>query len=168
MTISNKHQDLARTRVYSCCALASKKLAVEFAMPGISFNQRGKIAGSARLQTNQLRFNPVLLADNLETFLEEVIPHEICHLLAFRLYGKVRPHGKEWKTLMSQVFGLTGNTYHKFDVSKVIGNTFEYKCLCGPLQLSTRRHYKVLRRQVTYSCLRCGEKLVSAAVKPSF
>lgn len=168
MTISSKYQDIVHDRVVSCFSIASKKLAVDFAMPGIAFNQRGKIAGSARLQSNQLRFNPVLLVDNLDTFLEEVIPHEICHLLAFQLYGKVRPHGKEWKNLMSQVYGLSGNTYHKFDVSKVIGNTFEYKCLCGPLQLSTRRHNKVLRRQVTYSCTRCGEKLVSADVLSSF
>jgi SprT protein len=167
MTLSSKYQDIVHARVTECFSIASQKLATDFAIPSIGFNQRGKIAGSARLQSNQLRFNPVLLADNLETFLDEVIPHEICHLLAFRLYGKVRPHGKEWKNLMSQIYGLCGNTYHKFDVSKVIGNTFTYKCLCGPLQLSTRRHNKVLRRQVIYSCIRCGEKLVSTDAPPS-
>jgi SprT protein len=162
MTLAIKYQDLVLTRVNECLSIATNKLAMDFAMPNILFKQRGKIAGCARLQSNQLRFNPVLLADNLDAFLEEVIPHEICHLLVFRLYGKVRPHGKEWKSLMSQLYGLTGNTYHKLDVSKVMGNTFNYRCLCGPLELSIRRHNKVLRRKVVYTCMRCGQKLQSA------
>lgn len=167
MTLSIKLQNLALARVNECLSIAGTKLAIDFATPGISFKQRGKIAGCARLQSNQLRFNPVLLADNLEAFLEEVIPHEICHLLAFRLYGRVRPHGKEWKSLMYQLYGLAGNTYHKLDVSKVIGSTFNYRCLCGPLELSIRRHNKVLRRKVVYTCTRCGEKLQSAPSLPS-
>ena len=162
MASPSKYQDIVLARVNECLSIACNKLAVDFAMPTVSFNQRGKIAGCARLQSNQLRFNPVLLADNLAAFLDEVIPHEICHLLAFRLFGKVRPHGREWKNLMLQLYGLAGNTYHQLDVSKVMGNTFNYTCLCGPLQLSSRRHNKVLRRKVVYSCLRCGEKLVAA------
>ena len=74
-------------RVHACVQLASRSLSVDLALPTITFNQRGKIAGCARLQTNELRFNPVLLADNYQAFIDEVVPHEVSHLVAYALYG---------------------------------------------------------------------------------
>ena len=133
-----------------------------FPMPHISLKQRGKIAGSARLQNNELRLNPVLMADNPDKFLHEVIPHEICHLVAYQLYGRVKPHGREWQQLMTKVFGLPPNVYHAMDISKVAGKSFAYRCQCGPVQLSIRRHNKVLRNQLQYRCLKCGVQLVAA------
>lgn len=132
-----------------------------FCIPQISFKQRGKIAGCARLQINELRFNPVLLADNHQLFLDEVVPHEVCHLIVFTLFGKVRPHGKEWKTLMKQLFNLDGQTYHKMDVAKVAGKNFQYQCLCGPVELTIRRHNKIKRGEQQYSCRRCQSVLTA-------
>ena len=68
-------------RVEQCYAHAEHVLKQIFVRPKVYFNQRGKIAGSARLQTNELRFNPLLLEDNLQLFIDEVAPHEVCHLL---------------------------------------------------------------------------------------
>jgi SprT protein len=128
-------------------------------MPSVHFNQRGKIAGCARLQKNELRFNPTLLKDNISLFLDEVVPHEVCHIVAFILYGRVRPHGKEWQSLMIDLFGLQPRTYHKMDVTKVQGKQFEYKCECGPIELSIRRHNKVVRGQQKYICRKCRVSL---------
>jgi SprT protein len=124
-------------------------------LPKITFNQRGKIAGCARLQKNELRFNPVLLSDNIDAFLEEVVPHEVCHLLAYKLFGKVRPHGKEWQNLMLELFGVKGQTYHQMDVTKVKGKSYSYRCGCGPIELGIRRHNKVLKGQQIYICIKC-------------
>ncbi|MDU0354933.1 SprT-like domain-containing protein [Paraglaciecola aquimarina] len=107
--MSEQYQQLIIDRVEACIAHASSQLEHNFILPKVHFTQKGKIAGSARLQTNELRFNPILLQDNLSNFLDEVVPHEVCHLLAFSLFGKVRPHGKEWKTLMMQLFNLPGS-----------------------------------------------------------
>ena len=149
-------------RVEQCLDIASAYFKQAFEMPQVKFNQRGKIAGSARLQLNELRFNQVLMRDNLDTFLSDVVPHELCHLLAFRLYGRVRPHGKEWQTLMREVFHLKPATYHLMDVTKVSGQKFTYMCKCGPIQLSIRRHNKVVRKVQKYRCLKCGTQLVAA------
>tara|TARA_R110002153_G_scaffold5044_2_gene23497 strand:- start:3644 stop:4177 length:534 start_codon:yes stop_codon:yes gene_type:complete len=152
-------QQLVIQKVEQCISHASSDLKQNFSLPKISFNQRGKIAGCARLQINELRFNPVLLTDNVEAFLEEVVPHEVCHLLAYKLFGKVRPHGKEWQSLMLKLFNLKGQTYHQMDVTKVKGKSFNYQCKCGPIELGIRRHNKVVKGEQTYICRRCRSPL---------
>ncbi|WP_299077530.1 SprT family zinc-dependent metalloprotease [uncultured Paraglaciecola sp.] len=153
-------QQLVIDKVACCIARASRYFKQDFDVPEISFNQRGKIAGCARLQTNELRFNPVLLADNTSVFLEEVVPHEVCHLLAFQIYGKVKPHGKEWQALMIELFQLEPKTYHKMDVHKVAGEMFRYQCQCGPVDLSLRRHNKVIKGKQQYICRQCKTTLL--------
>lgn len=133
-----------------------------FLRPEISFNQRGKTAGSARLQSQQLRFNPVLLKDNVDMFLSDVIPHEVSHLLVYQLFGRTRPHGQEWRHIMRQVFACEPRTTHAMDISKVAGKTFDYRCGCGVIALSIRRHNKVMRGQQQYRCRTCGEILLYA------
>ncbi|WP_416305085.1 SprT family zinc-dependent metalloprotease [Neptunicella sp. SCSIO 80796] len=145
-------------QVEQCYLHAEQQLQQSFPRPLVRFNQRGKIAGSARLQTNELRFNPVLLADNSDQFIDHVVPHEICHLLVHQLYGKVRPHGSEWQKLMTDLYQLPAKTRHSMDVSKVQGKVFDYRCGCQSHQLSIRRHNKV-KAGVTYQCRRCGQLL---------
>eukprot|EP00095_Tigriopus_kingsejongensis_P012412 snap_masked-scaffold312_size212576-processed-gene-0.0 protein:Tk12412 transcript:snap_masked-scaffold312_size212576-processed-gene-0.0-mRNA-1 annotation:"s-adenosylmethionine synthetase" len=98
-------------------------------------------------------------AENPEAFLQEVVPHEVSHLIVFARYGKVRPHGKEWQAVMQQVFGVVPNTTHSFDISSVQGETFTYQCGCDQLKLSIRRHNKVQRQQAQYFCRRCKQQL---------
>ena len=158
LTASIKQRVLKRTD--ECYAKAEAKLNRLFERPVVTFDQRGKIAGSARLQSNQIRLNPRLLMDNLDTFIEDVIPHEICHLIAYQLHGRVKPHGTEWQYLMKSLFDLCPNTRHQMDVSKVEGKTFVYQCECGPVNLSIRRHNKVERNQQQYICRQCRQTLV--------
>ncbi len=150
-------QVINKTR--DCIALAEKKLNQSLDMPVVSFKQRGKIAGSARYSQWEVRFNPVLLAENPEAFINEVVPHEIAHLLTFKLFGRVRPHGKEWQTMMTQVFGIPARTTHSFDISSVRGSTFLYRCACRDHHLSIRRHNKIVRQQTLYHCTLCRQAL---------
>lgn len=157
--MSSHSQQLVSQKVEQCIHHASQYFEQNFKHPKINFNQRGKIAGSARLQFNELRFNPVLLEDNLDAFLQEVVPHEVCHLLAYTLFGKVRPHGKEWQSLMRNLFELNGQTYHQMDVAKVKGKSFNYQCECGTIELGIRRHNKVIRGEQIYICKKCRSPL---------
>lgn len=138
--------------------LACQFFKQDFPRPKLSFRQRGKIAGSARLQGNEIRLNPKLLVDNQDAFIRDVVPHELAHLITYQLYGRVRPHGKQWQHIMAEVFGLTPNTTHQFDVSKVQGQTFTYRCQCNQYSLSKIRHNKVLKGQ-QYVCKRCSTAL---------
>ncbi|WP_299797648.1 SprT family zinc-dependent metalloprotease [uncultured Shewanella sp.] len=159
---SELHTRVAR-QVLDCYRIAERQLNHIFPRPEISFTLRGRSAGTAHLQLNKLRFNPVLLAENSDIFLSEVIPHEICHLLAYHLYGKVKPHGKEWQSLMINLFAVQPNTTHSLDTRSVDGKRFDYLCGCGPVKLSIRRHNKIQRGETQYRCRRCKRELTRAA-----
>lgn len=160
--MSHNLQQTVIEKVELCYLHAEKVLKCSFTRPTIQFNQGGKSAGSARLQHNELRFNPTLLQENHAHFIQQTVPHEVAHLITFQLYGRVKPHGKEWKNIMLGIFNLAPDTTHNYDVNNVIGKTFTYHCQCSTHQLTIRRHNKVLRQQSNYFCRHCKQTLISS------
>ncbi len=149
-------------RVEDCYAELNAALRVNLPPPNIRFDLRGCAAGQARLHNNTLRFNPVLLLENPDPFIREVVPHEVCHLAVHHVYGRVRPHGQQWRALMTEVFNLPASTTHRFNTHSVQGTTVPYVCRCGIIQLGIRRHNKVVKRQATYHCRTCKQVLVQS------
>lgn len=150
----------AESVVKSCMQQASLFFAQPFNIPKLSFKLKGKCAGKAYLQLWEIRLNPVLFAENIEQFLDEVIAHEIAHLLVYKLYGpKAKPHGKEWQSIMWQVFHVQPKTTHSFNLDSVRGQGFEYRCSCQVHCLTIRRHNKVLKGLANYRCTRCQQEL---------
>jgi len=129
-----------------------------FKRPEYLFNQRGRAAGTAYLQRNLIKINPTLFSNNREEFLQQVIAHEVAHLIVFQHYGKVRPHGKEWQHVMNNAFKLPASTTHHFDIKEVVGKQFSYYCACTTHQLSIIRHNKILRGE-SYLCRHCKTTL---------
>ncbi len=162
MNGSHPHQHALQARIEQSYRLAESRLGRRFARPEVTLTLRGQSAGVAHPGQNRLRFNPVLLAENPAPFLAEVVPHEIAHLLAYALHGRVRPHGREWQRLMTEVFELPPRTRHPFDVSSVAPKTFPYRCRCQEHTLTLRRHNKVQRGQAQYQCRRCQGPLTLA------
>jgi SprT protein len=146
---------------------AGQALQQSWPRPRLSYNQRGKAAGTAHLQRWEIRLNPLLLVENQALFLHEVIAHELAHLLVFARHGRVAPHGHHWQTMMQQVFGLTPRVTHRLDISKLQGPLFPYRCGCQEHRLSLRRHNKVQRGQSRYLCRHCGQILRSEAATDS-
>lgn len=139
--------------------LASRHFTANYPEPKVNYHQRGTSAGSAYLQHWEIRLNPVLLLENQRTFIDEVIPHELAHLLVFRHFGRVAPHGKEWRWMMETVLQVPASRTHQFAIASVQSKTFPYRCRCRQHQLTIRRHNRVQRGDAEYRCRYCGERL---------
>lgn len=130
-----------------------------FPLPNVNYAVKGLKAGVAYLQQNEIRLNPVLLEENGQSFIQQVIPHELAHLLVYQQYGRVQPHGKEWKMVMEKVLNVPAETYHCFDTRNVQGQQFRYTCNCQTHRLSIRRHNAILRHNRQYLCKKCHQPL---------
>jgi SprT protein len=166
MTLAINLQNQAQQRLDFLFTFALTKPALQeclgvFKKPSLLFNQRGKIAGSALLQTNTIKLNAVLYTQNTDYFLSQVIAHELAHIMVYQLYGRtVRTHGIEWQKVMLEVFELYPKVTHSLDVSKVAMRTVTYACLCQQVPLSLIRHNRVVRGKQTYICRKCNTTLV--------
>ncbi|GLO59876.1 protein SprT [Vibrio sp. MACH09] len=145
--------------------LAENQLGNKIPVPSVGFKLRGKVAGKAYLQQWHIRLNPVLFRENPLAFINEVIPHELAHLLTFQKFGKVRPHGTEWKAMMEDVLSSPAKTTHSFDISSVQGRTFEYHCQCQMHALTIRRHNKVRTNKASYHCRQCQQLLKFSGIE---
>lgn len=139
-------------------ALANRTLEKNYAEPALLYQQRGTIAGTAWLQQWEIRLNPVLLLENQQAFIDDVVPHELAHLLVWKEFGRVAPHGKEWKWMMETVLGVSARRTHQFNTGS-LQKTFAYTCPCRQHQLTVRRHNRVLRGETRYRCTHCGNDL---------
>lgn len=142
--------------------LAQQKLKQIFPEPTLNYKQRGTTAGSAYLKEWEIRLNAVLLIENGDSFINEVIPHELAHLLVYQVFGRkgIAPHGKEWKWMMEHVLDVPAKRTHRFEVTSVKSRTFTYHCACSTThELTIRRHNKIVRGENQYLCRKCGEVL---------
>lgn len=155
---SIKHQ--IQQQVEALIAQAESALAQPLRVPTIGYRRAGKTGGSAHLQKNHINFNPIYLTENLDHYRQHVIPHEVAHIVVWQCFGKVKPHGKEWQTVMSDVFRATPTVTHNMQSSLLRDTSVTYRCDCGDVGLSLRRHNKVLRGQ-QYQCRRCNQILIA-------
>lgn len=80
------------------------------------------IAGLAVSSTNTIYLNQKYLNSHLDSMLNNTLPHELCHILAYRLhgematprgrYGNTISHGRLWSKEMKEVFGLYPWPFH--------------------------------------------------------
>lgn len=139
--------------------LANQRLERNYPEPAVSWQQRGTAAGSAWPLRWEIRLNPVLLMENQQTFIDQVVPHELAHLLVWKQFGRVAPHGKEWKWMMSEILEVPALRTHRFDVDSVKSRLYPWYCDCQQHQLTLRRHNKAVRGSSQYRCIRCNSLL---------
>ncbi|PKH22707.1 SprT family protein [Enterobacterales bacterium CwR94] len=138
---------------------ANQKLEKQFPEPTLHYQQRGTSAGTAWLEKWEIRLNPVLLLENQQAFLDEVVAHELAHLLVWKTFGRVPPHGKEWRWMMEHVLEVPAQRTHQFDIASVRAKSWPWFCRCQQHHLTVRRHNKAVRGESQYRCLHCGETL---------
>jgi len=152
-------QQAVMRRLRTDLAQANHILKTDYPEPQLNYQQKGTVAGTAHYQNWRINLNSILLLENGQPFIDEVVPHELAHLLAHRHFGRVSPHGKEWQYMMENVLNVPANRTHKFDIRSVQGKVFEYDCQCQRHQLTIRRHNKIQNGQTEYRCKQCHSLL---------
>lgn len=131
--------------------------------PAVSFDLRGLTAGEACGETSAIRYNEALLLKNGRAFVDEIVPHEVAHVVVEAMRGRrrVRPHGPEWRAVM-EAFGVPARRCHSFEAEPARRTRrFAYRCLCEKAHLLTKRaHLRIRRGTAEYSCRSCGSVLV--------
>ncbi|WP_071814641.1 SprT family zinc-dependent metalloprotease [Alteromonas sp. V450] len=151
--LNTEQRRLITDAVFNCYERAELILNKTFARPSLTFRRSGRNAGTAFLQQNRINFHPLLYRDNETQFLSDVVPHEVSHLVVWQLYGKVKPHGKEWQSIMTNVFDCVPSVTHGFTTSTST-KTFLYQCDCNQFNLTTRRHNRIVKG-ASYYCRSC-------------
>jgi SprT protein len=95
------------------------------AMPKVIMNSRlTSTGGRTFLEEYKIDLSCFLMERNSETFKNVIIPHELCHLIAYKLYGD-KGHGKPWKKVMVEM-GLEPNPYHNMESMATIKKRGNY------------------------------------------
>lgn len=109
-------------KVNECYNIANKNHNRQFANSEVQFFENRAAAGLANAKTNTLHFNLNYARQNINFILNEVVPHEVAHLVQFQLVG-YGSHDRHWKHLC---LSLGGNGQTKFD-NNIIGLTITKK-----------------------------------------
>ena len=124
--------------------LAKKLYGVEI-NPSISYNLRGRVAGSAgckfcagqRVYT--LRYNRELIGGkHFEDIRDETVPHEVAHLVCYARPELGRKHDMGWQRVCVALGG-NGKTRHDYDV--VVKGRWDYITNLGHKVSVTARHH---------------------------
>lgn len=127
-----------------------------FTRPTVKIDLRGLSAGTATPSQNLLRFNKELLLNNQQHFLQQTVPHEIAHLLAYHLFGlKIRPHGKEWQHIMNAVYQVPAERCHHYEIKRKPTTYYIYGCHCPTHHTLTIRRHNAIKKGRKYLCKRC-------------
>lgn len=134
--ITPKQQQQIIEQVAALLQQCEKYFYQSFKPIDIRFDLHGRTSGMFVVKNKQqyLRFNPFIFSKFFEDSLNNTVPHEVAHYISHQLFGlrNIRPHGKEWKSIM-QVLGarplVTGN-YDLSGISIRRQRRFDYACDC--------------------------------------
>lgn len=158
-----KNQVIEKTQFYINFANCSLNLNL---MPiDVRFDLRGKSSGMFVVQRDNvfIRYNEIIFSSYFDESLNNTVAHEVAHYVVYaRSRGRrPKPHGKEWKSIMS-LFGVTPEVTSKYDISFLPlkqQQRYAYRCACMTHQLSTTRHNKVIKKMAVYHCKKCKQSL---------
>jgi SprT protein len=127
----------------------------------VEFGLRGRAAGDACPSTGTTRYNSELLDRYGDEFVRSIVPHEVAHIVTWAVFGRVKPHGPEWRSVM-EFFGVDPSVTHDFETTPARRvRRVPYRCSCGiPHRLTKRAHLRIRRGTVEYRCRSCGDLLV--------
>jgi SprT protein len=187
MRVTNEVKAKVEAKIQECINIANNRYNRTFAFPIVTYVKRGTTAGTACDSTYTIDLNPILLMENLDTFIERTVVHEFAHLVdgimnpetRTRTWGRSKRdiHGRTWKNIML-AFGVEPSRCHSYDVSNARTKKRSvaqhvWVCGCGGarMTLGPKRHKNQLQSLGTpygyyqrgHPVSRCGDYVYTGA-----
>lgn len=170
-------------KVNECVNKSNLHFGRTYPVPPIHYDVRGTTGGYH--QDGEVHYNPTLLMENVDQYLERTVPHEVAHHIDTLNGDNARPqndvyrmlnaamtgrrsrrakrsiHGPSWQHIC-RIMGMTDiKRCHQYDVTNAqvkVKNKFEYKCggCSQAIFMSSVRHNKFRKGRSTYWCSKCG------------
>lgn len=165
-----KHiQDRVNAKLQECLEIAEQRFGRKFKFPKVRYDKRGTTAGTAHFRDWAVNFNAILLVENEDAFIARTVPHELAHLIDYKVhpenfrcgYGRKRSvHGPTWKRIM-MMFGADPSRCHSYDVSKAkvkekTKHQYECKTCKSIMTVGPVRHRKIQRGVAQYRLRGCA------------
>ena len=99
----------------------ARRIYPAFVVPELVIATAGQTAGWARWRRRNgtvswhIDLNQIYLVSHAQDMLEDTLPHEIAHVLAWQRYGTdTQPHGKEWIAMFGALTGRCPTRCHDY------------------------------------------------------
>ena len=112
-------KERAAHKVWQVLEELNEEYNTEFDFPRIEWVVCGTTAGRAWLGQWRIQLNEQLCKENTEDFMSDTIPHEVAHLVAYKVFGD-DGHGDGWRSVM-RALGLNPSRCHDYDTRNVQG-----------------------------------------------
>lgn len=153
-------------KVIECITKLEKHYAVKLRRPKLLFEKRGTVAAVANSDNWYINLNPILLNENVDEFIENTIPHEICHLVCDEVYPSQRYsrniHGPRWREMMG-ILGAQAEAFHTYDVTNSrlphTNTVYRYACTgCKKtFDVGIKRHTSLVANPGAFWHTDCGK-----------
>lgn len=156
----NTHE-LIRDKTYEVFRKAREIYCIPFLDPVIYYDLRGTVAGRAGKKGSWfVRYNMELAERNIEDFLNDTVIHECAHVIAFIKYGRIKPHGYEWRSVCSMLGLKNPKRCHDYEVTQARKTKkFAYTCSCGTKLTVGLNIYNKMQGGRNYRCCSCRIRL---------
>ena len=145
-------------KIAECISIIEKRYSVFPHTVMVRYDLTGAIAGKAYCKDWRIRINYRLLEKNPDEMVNQTIPHEICHLLAWH-YLKGKGHGREWKHMMG-LLGLSAKRCHSYDLQEAMPERFMvFSCNCSQHTVGFRKGHTIIANMERYWCKKCKGRL---------
>lgn len=138
--------------------LAQRSFGKVFELPQLSFElNSSRVAGQAHLREWKIKINPEFLEQYPDKIISRTVPHEVAHLVAYKVYPYAKQHhGPEWKSVAVKL-GTEPTRCHSMHLPSKQPHT--YVCSCQKFHVSNLIHRKIQNGQRRF-CPKCKKYLV--------
>lgn len=138
--------------------------------PFIGFNLTGTSAGRAIYSQRKIVLNPHIFKglseEAQQEFIDETIPHEVAHIVAYQVHRHSQAHNAKWGEIM-KLFGFEdwrSQITHCLPVDNVpsLKRRKSLKCpqCAASWTVTPKKAARFRRGEVSYQCPRCRVRLI--------